>query len=96
MAYVGGGYTKTGVHNVLEPATFGVPIVIGPNYYKFKEAIELVSENACFVVNNSQKLAVLLEGFYLNEKKRVDSGQKARNYVKNNTGATTKILNYLK
>ena len=96
IAYVGGGYTKSGVHNVLEPATFGVPIVIGPNYYKFKEATELVNGNACFVVDDSQKLTVLLESYYLNEKMRLDTGQKARNYVKSNIGATTKILNYLK
>ncbi len=84
------------MHNVLEPATFGVPIVIGPNYYKFKEATELVNGNACFVVDDSQKLTVLLESYYLNEKMRLDTGQKARNYVKSNIGATTKILNYLK
>ena len=96
VAYVGGGYTKTGVHNVLEPATFGVPIIIGPNYYKFKEAIELVAAKACFVVDDSQKLSVLLESFCKNEKLRLESGENARNYVKNNIGATHKILNYLK
>lgn len=96
VAYVGGGYTKTGVHNVLEPATFGVPIIIGPNYYKFKEAIELVAAKACFVVDDSRKLSVLLESFCKNEKLRLESGENARNYVKNNIGATHKILNYLK
>ena len=59
VAYVGGGYTKSGVHNVLEPATFGVPIIIGPNYHKFNEGVELVNEVACIVINESKKLSVL-------------------------------------
>lgn len=96
IAYVGGGYTKSGIHNVLEPATFGVPIVIGPNYYKFKEAIELVENEACFVVDNSQKLCVLLNEFFAENKKREHAGNNALNYVLNNKGATSKILNYLK
>lgn len=96
LAYVGGGYTKTGVHNVLEPATFGVPIVIGPNYHKFNEAIDLVNDGACFVVSNYEKLSVLLSEFCSNEKKRLAIGFKAKNNVEQRTGATQKILNYLK
>jgi 3-deoxy-D-manno-octulosonic-acid transferase len=96
IAYVGGGYTKSGIHNVLEPATFGVPVVIGPNYSKFNEAIGLVQNNACFVADSSQKLSVLLNEFFLNEQKRKLSGANALNYVKSNKGATSKILNYLK
>ncbi|WP_372744066.1 3-deoxy-D-manno-octulosonic acid transferase [Lutibacter sp.] len=96
VAYVGGGYTKSGVHNVLEPATFGVPIVIGPNYYKFNEAVELVKNEACFVVDNSQKLSVLLNEFLLPNGIRQKAGKKAQAYVENKTGATNKILNYLK
>ena len=96
VAYVGGGYTKSGVHNVLEPATFGVPIVIGPNYYKFNEAVELVKNEACFVADNSQKLSVLLGEFLLPNGKRLEAGKRAQDYVINKTGATNKILNYLK
>jgi 3-deoxy-D-manno-octulosonic-acid transferase len=96
IAYVGGGFTKSGVHNVLEPATFGVPIIIGPNYYKFNEVVELVKNEACFVANNSQKLSVLLSEFFIQNKKRENAGSNAINYVKNKTGATLKILNYLK
>jgi 3-deoxy-D-manno-octulosonic-acid transferase len=96
VAYVGGGYTKSGVHNVLEPATFGVPIIIGPNYYKFNEAVELVKNEACFVVDNSQKLSVLLDEFLLPNGKKIEAGKKALDFVVKNTGATNKILNYLK
>ena len=96
IAYVGGGYTKSGVHNVLEPATFGVPIIIGPNYSKFIEVKELVDREACFSVNNSQKLSVLLSSFFIDKIKRLETGSRALNYVINKTGATTKILKYLK
>ncbi|WP_299522555.1 glycosyltransferase N-terminal domain-containing protein [uncultured Lutibacter sp.] len=96
VAYVGGGYTKSGVHNVLEPATFGIPIIIGPNYYKFNEAIDLVNEEACFVVNDSKKLSVLLSKFFQGNKNREKAGNNALKYVIDKTGATTKILYYLK
>ena len=96
VAYVGGGYTKSGIHNVLEPATFGVPIVIGPNYYKFNEAIGLVKNKACFVVDNSQKLSVLLNKFLNQKQKREQVGSNAYNYVVSKTGATSKILNFIK
>jgi len=96
IAYVGGGYTKSGVHNVLEPATFGLPIIIGPNYNKFIEVKELVAKEACFSVNNSQKLSVLLSSFFIDKIKRLETGSIALNYVINKTGATAKILKYLK
>ena len=96
IAYVGGGYTKTGVHNVLEPATFGIPIVIGPNYYKFNEAIGLVNNEACFVINDSEKLSVLLKKLFQLKDFREKAGNNALNNVIDKTGATTKILYYLK
>lgn len=96
IAYVGGGYTKSGIHNILEPATFGVPIVIGPNYSRFIEAIDLVDNKACFVVDNSRKLSVLLNEFFQQKQKREEAGRNAHEYVVSKTGATTKILNYLK
>ncbi len=96
VAYVGGGFTKSGVHNVLEPATFGIPIIIGPNYHKFNEAIDLVKEEACFVVNDSKKLSVLLNKLFQLKQNREKAGNKALDYVIDKTGATTKILYYLK
>ena len=96
IAYVGGGYTKSGVHNVLEPATFGIPIIIGPNYYKFNEAIDLVKEESCFVVNDSKKLSVYLNKFFQDKQSRKKAGNNALKYVIDKTGATTKILYYLK
>jgi len=96
VAYVGGGFTKTGVHNVLEPATYGIPIVIGPNFHKFIEAKELVELKACTFVDNSQKLSVILKEFYTSETKRKEIGTIALNYIYHKKGATEIILNYLK
>ncbi|WP_456377263.1 3-deoxy-D-manno-octulosonic acid transferase [Lutibacter sp.] len=96
IAYVGGGYTKSGIHNILEPATFEIPIVIGPNYHKFKEAIDLVKEDACFTVNDSKKLSVLLKKLFHLKQFREEAGKKALKYVIEKTGATTKILYYLR
>ncbi|MGV8945925.1 MAG: 3-deoxy-D-manno-octulosonic acid transferase [Lutibacter sp.] len=94
-AYVGGGFTKTGVHNVLEPATFGIPIVIGPNYYKFNEAIDLVKNKACFVINDTKELSLHLDEFFRFENERQKAGENAQKYVVDKTGATAKILNYM-
>ena len=95
VAYVGGGFTKTGIHNVLEPATFGIPIIIGANYHKFNEAIDLVKNRACFVVNNSNELSLQLGEFFQLNKTRTEAGKRAKKYVVDKTGATLKILNYI-
>jgi 3-deoxy-D-manno-octulosonic-acid transferase len=60
IAYVGGGFGNPGIHNILEPATFGIPIVIGPNYSHFAEAIELVRLGGCISVDNNDSLEVIL------------------------------------
>ncbi|WP_111709048.1 3-deoxy-D-manno-octulosonic acid transferase [Lutibacter citreus] len=96
VAYIGGGYTKSGVHNVLEPATFGIPIVIGPNYSKFNEVVELVDNEACFVVDNSKKITVLLKEFFQEDEKRKKAGRRAGDYVKSKIGATNTLLKYLR
>ena len=96
LAYVGGGYTKTGVHNVLEPATFGIPIIIGPNYHKFNEVKELIALKACIIVDNSQKLSVILEQLFTSKTKRKEIGVVALDYIDKKRGATEMILNYLK
>ncbi len=95
IAYVGGGFTKTGVHNVLEPATFSIPILIGPNYHKFNEAIDLVKNKACFVVDNSKELSLYLEKFYQSVEMRLKTGESAKKQVVDKTGATAKILEFI-
>ena len=95
IAYVGGGFTKTGVHNVLEPATFGIPILIGPNYHKFNEAIDLVKNKACFVIDDSKELSLHLDKFYQSDELRLKTGKIAKKQVVDKTGATAKILEFI-
>ncbi|WP_073351856.1 3-deoxy-D-manno-octulosonic acid transferase [Flavobacterium xanthum] len=92
IAYVGGGFGNPGVHNVLEPATFGVPIVIGPNYSHFAEAIALVNMEACVSVTNQKELNEALENLIRNDDIRREKGHISSTFVKMNEGATAIIL----
>ncbi|MDJ0646132.1 MAG: glycosyltransferase N-terminal domain-containing protein [Flavobacteriaceae bacterium] len=94
VAYVGGAF-KTGLHNILEPATYGVPIIIGPKYQKFNEAIELVEQGGCIVVNSQQEFNSIVHKLHHDKQVLSDKGSISKNYVKNNVGATDHILNYL-
>ncbi|MDI1307549.1 MAG: glycosyltransferase N-terminal domain-containing protein, partial [bacterium] len=67
IAYVGGGFGNPGVHNILEPATFGVPTVIGPNYSHFAEATALVNLEGCVSVSNKKELDTAFTNLILNE-----------------------------
>jgi len=92
IAYVGGGF-GSGIHNILEPATFGVPIVIGPNYKKFNEAIALVNLNACRVINTFSELNKELNSLFNQTSERENKGQIAKDYIFKNIGATKLIMN---
>jgi len=94
IAYVGGGF-ETGLHNVLEPATFGVPILIGPKYSKFKEAIDLVTLGGCLVVNSQKELNKQLNQLFSDVDYRHEKGSISKKYINDNIGATTKVLEYL-
>ena len=94
IAYVGGGF-GAGIHNILEPATFGIPIIIGPNYKKFMEAQTLVKLGACRVINSENQFEFELNELFNKEKERKEKGKMARKFVQENTGATQKIMNYL-
>lgn len=96
FAYVGGGYTSDGIHNILEPAAYGIPIVIGKNYQKFQEAVALCNLKGCDVTNNAQSLCRILKKLYENPKKRKTQGKICRDYVVQNLGATEMILKYIK
>lgn len=65
MAYVGGGFTKNGVHNVLEPAVFGLPIIIGTNYKKFEEVKNLIKLKGCTSVDNPTDLKQVIENLLI-------------------------------
>lgn len=93
-AYIGGGL-ENGIHNILEPATFGVPLIIGPNYKKFQEAIDLVKIKACKVIREKEALNKHLSKLFEDKNYRIEKGKLSKNYISNNTGATKVILNYI-
>ena len=94
-AYVGGGLTKNGVHNVLEPATFGVPIVIGTEYEKYNEVVNLVALKGCISISNKQEFSSIFTKLKLDEDFRKSTGKINQNFIKNNIGATDKIVSYI-
>ncbi len=94
LVYVGGSFHQ-GVHNVLEPASYGVPIIIGPKHENSHEALELVSQGAAFVARETDELRMLIGSLLADEKKRSVAGRKALELVERNTGATERFLSYL-
>ena len=91
VAYIGGGFGK-GIHNILEAATFGLPIIFGPNYLKFKEARDLIQLNSAFSIKDYQELEIVFDNLLLNADVLLNSSIAAKNYVKLNVGATDKIM----
>jgi 3-deoxy-D-manno-octulosonic-acid transferase len=88
FAYIGGAFGK-GLHNILEAATFAMPLFFGPNYTKFQEAVDLVREEAAFPVNN---LAELQTAFARQYADRTEAARISRDYVQRNIGATGKVM----
>lgn len=95
IAYVGGGFGNPGIHNILEPATFGIPIVIGPNYSHFAEAIALVHQEGCVSISNQNELNEALDNLLFNEDIRHEKGHICSTFVQMNKGATQTIMNHL-
>jgi 3-deoxy-D-manno-octulosonic-acid transferase len=95
IAYVGGGFVKKGLHNILEPATFGIPILIGPEFSNFAEVKALVNLEGCISINNQAELNNALTNLLLNEDIRHEKGHICETFVQMNKGATDIILSYL-
>ncbi|MCV9928463.1 3-deoxy-D-manno-octulosonic acid transferase [Flavobacterium sp. LS1R49] len=93
IAYVGGGFGNPGVHNILEPATFGLPIVIGPNFSHFAEATELVQLKGCISITNEEELKTAFDSLILNKEYLNKKGLICSSYVQNKKGATSTIMN---
>lgn len=94
IAYVGGGFSQ-GVHNVLEPAVYGKPVLFGPQYRYSQEAGELVREGAAFVATNEDELYRHLHMLLSDSSLRTQTGLRAKAFVERNTGATRRFLSYL-
>lgn len=95
IAYVGGGFGNPGVHNILEPATFGVPIVIGPNYSHFAEAVALVKMEGCISISTQNQLDEAFDNLISNDDIRFEKGHICSTFVQMNKNATPIILNHI-
>lgn len=92
LAYVGGGMGLSGLHNILEPAAFGIPIIIGKNYNKFPEAEMLRRLGGLFSVSYEEEFEELFNKFVTDATFREKSGQICGHFVNSEAGATQKIL----
>ena len=95
IAYVGGAAGTTGLHNILEPATFGIPVIIGKNFSKFPEAIELQRLAGLYAAEDKAELSASMEKLVRDEELRKASGMNAGHFINSNTGATETITQYL-
>ena len=96
IAYVGGAAGTTGLHNILEPATFGVPIVTGVHIEKFQEAQDLQKLAGLFTVSTSKEAKKLLDKLVTEADFRNQTGMIAGHFISSQTGATRTIMDYLK
>ncbi|MDB5146501.1 MAG: 3-deoxy-D-manno-octulosonic acid transferase [Mucilaginibacter sp.] len=94
IAYIGGGF-GVGIHNTLEAAAFGLPVIFGPNYQKFNEAKELIALKAGFSISNETELKGIVETLVNDEAFYSVTSKKVLNYVKENVGATEMIMKYI-
>ncbi len=95
IAYVGGALGTTGLHNTLEPAVFGVPIIIGKHHEKFPEAQQMIDNKGMFSISNQAEFNTILNELIENSEKRWLSGKNNSNYISKNKGAVNTIITYL-
>lgn len=95
IAYVGGAAGKTGLHNILEPATFNVPIIIGQNYEKFPEAVALEKLGGLISIETSEELHNTVIKLLSDQEYTREVGDISGSFIRQNTGATDTIMKYL-
>lgn len=91
ISYIGGGF-GVGIHNVLEAAVYGIPVIFGPNNKKFREAQHLLANKGGFEINGYEDFEQLMNKFLSDEAYLKQSGKAAGDYVKGNAGAMEKIM----
>lgn len=94
IAYIGGGF-GAGIHNTLEAAAFGSPVIFGPNYAKFKEAHDLIEQQAGFSIRNAHELQETVSRLIKQPDLLSAASQSAKHYTESHTGATDTIMRQL-
>ena len=91
IAYIGGGFS-TGVHNVMEPAIARLPVIFGPQYDNFQEAIELIAFEGGWFINNNKEFYNIVNKLINNEKMLLNASEAATDVIHNNIGAATRVV----
>jgi len=94
ISFIGGGF-GVGIHNILEAATFGQPVIFGPNYQKFQEARELFEDKGAFPVKTKSEFLEITTKLLNDHDFRIQCSQASREYVRSNKGATKMIVDYI-
>ncbi len=94
MAIVGGGFSKKGIHNIIEPAMYGLPIVFGPNHRNYDEALEMLANNFANIYKNSRDLAMSIENFFQHRNDKAFQNE-IKKQISSKTGATGRIESIL-
>ncbi|MEJ7586218.1 MAG: glycosyltransferase N-terminal domain-containing protein [Ferruginibacter sp.] len=95
ITYVGGGFGAGGVHNVLEAAVYGKPVIFGPEFERYSEAVGLADCGGATPVKNALELESVLNNLWGNESLLSVKGNAAKNYVYSNAGASKKIIQFI-
>ncbi|MES2690995.1 MAG: glycosyltransferase N-terminal domain-containing protein [Bacteroidota bacterium] len=97
IAFIGGGFGSNGIHNTLEAATFGMPVLIGPNNHeRFPETGLMTGRKILFTVAAAETFVETMVAFLTDRALLHQTGLAARNFIKENTGATAVIINHIK
>lgn len=95
ISYVGGGF-GVGIHNVLEAAVYGIPVLFGPNNQRFREARQLLAEGGAFEIHDTTGFTATMDRLFADEAFLAQSGECAGRYVKDNAGAADAVLETIK
>ena len=96
IAFVGGGFQKGGIHNILEPAVFGLPVLFGPVYQKFVEARLLVDKQLCFSISSADECKAVLTRLSADERYFQSVHQSLVGFMKEQAGATNAVLDFIR
>lgn len=95
ISYVGGGFTKTGVHNTLEPAVYGVPLIFGPVYQNYFEAVDLINSKAAISYTDKNDFFLKMDELIHNRDLRTQRGKAGYDYIQHKPNATRLIIDWI-
>jgi 3-deoxy-D-manno-octulosonic-acid transferase len=95
VCYVGGGFGDDGLHNILEAAVYGRPVIFGPEFEKNFEATEMIESGGAICIKNALELEKVLNELLKDEEELKNRSERAKNYVYSNSGATNKIMEFI-